>query len=219
MHGPLRLKTAKKFSINSRQIRSWVKDKKSILQNSRSNAKRYTKEKFLLMEKKLEEELLELGKNGTSLKRWCFTHRRRKILNDLYPETECKFSDHWFGQFSNWKGLSLREKTHKRHKNPAVFRLSIQQYQAKLLPNRNGETTNYVTWLVLTKPLFPFVTGDNKTFDSTGAKEIRCATGSSGLYERQCTAQLTTFADGSILPTLLNFRGENKHIKIEEKPR
>ena len=151
MHGPLRVKTAKNFSINSREIRSWVKDEKSILQNSRSNAKRYTKEKFLLMEKKLEEELLELGKNETILKRWCFTHRRRKILNDLYPETEFKFPDHWFDQFSNWKGVSLSKKTHKRHKDPAVFRLSVQQYQAKLLPNRNGKTPNYVTWLVLTK--------------------------------------------------------------------
>lgn len=60
---------------------------------------------------------------------------------------------------------------------------------------------------------------DCKTYDSTGAKEVCCATGSSGIDKRSCTAQLKTFADGSVLPPLLIFKGEGKRIMIEEKRR
>ena len=48
-----------------------------------------------------------------------------------------------------------------------------------------------------------FVKDDNKTCDSTGTEEVWGATGSSGLDKRQCTAQLTIFVDGSVLPPLL----------------
>ena len=64
-----------------------------------------------------------------------------------------------------------------------------------------------------------FVINDNKTCDSTGTEEVWCTTGSSGLDKRQCNAQLIIFADGSVLPPLLIFRGEGKHVKIKEKRR
>ena len=60
---------------------------------------------------------------------------------------------------------------------------------------------------------------DNKTYDSTGAEDSWCTTESSGLDKRQYTAQLTIFADGSVLPPLLIFRGESKHVKLEEERR
>lgn len=63
----------------------------------------------------------------------------------------------------------------------------------------------------------PFVMDDNKTCDSTGTEEVWCATGSSGLDKRQCTAQLKIFAGGIVLPPRLIFRGEGEYIKIEEK--
>lgn len=49
----------------------------------------------------------------------------------------------------------------------------------------------------------PFVMDDNKTCDSTGTEEVWCATESSALDKRQCTAQLTIFVDSSVLPSLL----------------
>ena len=66
--------------------------------NSRPKAKRFTKEKCRLMEKKLHEDFLELCKKRTSAKRWWFTLHGRQILNDPYPEL--KFSDYSFGRFS-----------------------------------------------------------------------------------------------------------------------
>ena len=65
----------------------------------------------------------------------------------------------------------------------------------------------------------PFVMDDNKTYESKGAEEVWCVTGASGLDKRQCTAQLTIFADGSVLPPLLIFRGQGKRIKTEERRR
>ena len=122
--------------------------------NIRSNVKRYTKEKYPLMKEKLHKEFLELRKKGTGVKRSWFTLPGRQILNDLYREKEFKFSDHWFGQFSKRKGVSLRKKTHKNQKDPADLRFLIQQFHAKLLQEnkKNGKTTNYVTLLTLTKP-------------------------------------------------------------------
>ena len=60
--------------------------------NSRSTVKRSAKEKYQLMEKKLYEGFLKLCEKGTSLKRWWFTLRGRKNLNEFYPEIELKFS-------------------------------------------------------------------------------------------------------------------------------
>ena len=58
-----------------------------------------------------------------------------------------------------------------------------------------------------------------KTCDSTGAEEMWCVIESSDLDERQFTAHLTIFADGSVLPPLLIFIGKCISILIEEKRR
>ena len=60
--------------------------------NIRSTVKSSAKEKYQLMEKKLHEGFFELCEKGTSLKRWWFTLRGRKNLNEFYPEIELKFS-------------------------------------------------------------------------------------------------------------------------------
>ena len=63
----------------------------------------------------------------------------------------------------------------------------------------------------------PFVLDDNKTYEKQGAEEVWFATGQSGLEKRQCTVQLAIFADGSILPPLIIFRGKGLRIKLAEK--
>jgi len=59
---------------------------------------------------------------------------------------------------------------------------------------------------------------DGKSYDSTGAKEVWCSNASSGLDKRQCTVQLTIFADGvsRVRPTII-FRGQGKRISPNEK--
>ena len=65
--------------------------------------------------------------------------------------------------------------------------------------------------------LLSFAMDDNKSYDSTSTEEIWRATVNSDLDKRQCTVQLTRFADGSVLPTLLIFKGEGKRIKMQQK--
>ena len=64
----------------------------------------------------------------------------------------------------------------------------------------------------------PFVLDDGRTYDTTGAEEVWCSSGVSGLDKRQCTVQLTVFGDGvsRVRPTLI-FRGEGKRIKPDER--
>ena len=45
----------------------------------------------------------------------------------------------------------------------------------------------------------------NKTYEKTGSKEVWVVSGKSGLEKRQCTVQLTVFADGSSLLPLVIF--------------
>ena len=58
---------------------------------------------------------------------------------------------------------------------------------------------------------------DNKTYDKTDAKEVWVSSRQSGLDKRQCTIQLTIFADGSTLPPLFIFRGQGLRINPAEK--
>ena len=64
----------------------------------------------------------------------------------------------------------------------------------------------------------PFVLHDGKTYNDKGKKEIWCATAPSGLDKRQCTVQLTIFADGKprVRPTII-FRGQGKRVSKTEK--
>ena len=65
----------------------------------------------------------------------------------------------------------------------------------------------------------PFVVDDGRTYNQTGSKEILCASGSSGLEKRQCSVQLTIFAEGSVsrVRPLVIFRGKGLRIKAEKK--
>ena len=58
---------------------------------------------------------------------------------------------------------------------------------------------------------------DGYTYNQKGAKEVWTQSGSSGLNKRQCTVQLTVFADGKarVRPTII-FRGTGRRIKKSE---
>ena len=54
-------------------------------------------------------------------------------------------------------------------------------------------------------------------YDKVGPKEVWIASGQSGLEKRQCTVQLTMFADGSTLRPFIIFRGKGLNIQPDEK--
>ena len=64
----------------------------------------------------------------------------------------------------------------------------------------------------------PFVLDDGKTYADKGSSEVWCVSGSSGLDKRQCSVQLTIFADGvpRVCPLVI-FRGKGLRITRKEQ--
>ena len=64
----------------------------------------------------------------------------------------------------------------------------------------------------------PFVLDDGKTYADKGSSEVWCVSGSSGLDKRQCSVQLTIFADGvpRVRPLVI-FRGKGLRITCKEQ--
>ena len=66
--------------------------------------------------------------------------------------------------------------------------------------------------------LLPFVLEDNLTYNVKGADEVWSVTAQSGPDKRQCTIQLTVFADGNTrLHPLIIFKGIDLRISAAEK--
>ena len=64
----------------------------------------------------------------------------------------------------------------------------------------------------------PFVFDDGKTYADKGSSEVWCVSGSSGLDKRQCSVQLTIFADGvSRVRPLVIFPGNGLRITRKEQ--
>ena len=63
-----------------------------------------------------------------------------------------------------------------------------------------------------------FIIDDGKTYETTNSKDVWCKSGQSGLDKRQCTVQVSVFAD--VIPRirpLLIFCGQELHTKNSEK--
>ena len=59
---------------------------------------------------------------------------------------------------------------------------------------------------------------DRRTYDVKGADEVWSVTAQSGLDKRECTIQLTVFADGNTrLPPLIIFKGKGLRISADER--
>ena len=63
----------------------------------------------------------------------------------------------------------------------------------------------------------PFVMGDNRTYEKTDVDEVWIASDQAGLEKRQCTVQLTIFAEGTVLPPFLIFCDKGLQINPVEK--
>ena len=66
----------------------------------------------------------------------------------------------------------------------------------------------------------PFTFTNVPTYETKGAKTVRVQGGNSGLDKRQCTVQLTLFADGvpQVKPLVI-FRGTGKRIILTHRER
>lgn len=214
-------KTARKFEIDRKQVRAWVKKEEQIRgQKYKSKAHgRGCNSKYPLMEDKLYSEFLQLRKDGRKVKRWWFNTRAKQLMADLYPDVkDFKHSDQWFKGFRNGKNVSLRKRTHAAQHAPPSLRGALSKFHAKLLRVRRRGKFELSDIANMDQTPLPFVLDDGKTYNDKGEKEIWCATAASGLDKRQCTVQLTIFADGKprVRPTII-FRGQGKRVSKTEK--
>ena len=203
--------TANKFHVDRKQIRNWVQDEEKIQKlKHRGKANRYRRAKFPLMENELFTLFTDMRKEGRRIKRWWFNAKAKELTRQMYPDEvdSFKLSHRWFEGFCRRKNISLRRKTHASQKAPEQLRNSIENFHAKLLRERRKGNYTLRDLANMDQTPLPFVLDDNKTYDKKGADEVWIASGASGLEKRQCTVQLTIFADGSTLPPLLISRGK-----------
>ena len=213
--------TARQFKVAPKRIREWESLKEHI-QNQAGGCRskgRGRSSFFPLMEKQLHKEFRQQRLEGKRVKWWWFTARAKVLMKELYPDvSNFKFSEHWFRRFRVRFNLSFRKKTHVAQKAPHALVQAITNFHQKIHAVRESGVFSAADLANMDQTPLPFVLDDGKTYNETGAKEVWCASAASGLEKRQCTVQLTVFADGiSRVSPLIVFRGQGKRLAKKEK--
>ena len=220
-------RTSKRYELNTKTVLRWIKQESKIKDASKQSKhlKHQRKVMHPEMEKKLYDEYKKLRKKGLKVKGYWFKLRAQQILKDMDSETTFRFSDRWFGAFKRRHKISLRRATNVAQKEPEDKRRAIQQFHRQIREVASeGNQLNLLGQFQLCQvanmdqtPL-PFCFTDGSTYADTGEPTIWVRGGQSGLDKRQCTIQLTLFADGEPrVKPLLIFRGKGKRITFNEK--
>ena len=214
--------TALHFSIHRKHVRTWI-NTAEVIRNSKKGTKKLKsgrKAKYPLAERKLHDEFNIMPSEGRPAKRYWFNHKMAQLVREYHPDTADDFrhSDQWFSGFQHRWNISLRAKTHVSQKSPADCMSVILNFHRRLLLVRKRWMFQLCDIANMDQTPLPFILDDGKTYNKSGEKHIWCASGPSGLSKRQCTVQLTIFADGvPRIKPLLIFRGKGIRIKKTEK--
>lgn len=131
---------------------------------------------YPLVEKKLHEEFKAMRKDGKIVKQWWFNNRVKQLLKESNPaESNFKKSDCWFFSFCRRYCVSLRRKTHTAQKAPEQLKHVITKFHAKLLRERMRGSYKDCDIANMDQTPLPLVLDDGKTYDTSGAKEVWCA--------------------------------------------
>ena len=178
------------------------------------------------MEAQLIEEFRELRRKGLKVKGYWFKIRAKQILAQLKPEAQFAFSDGWFTGFKQRNNLSLRRATNTAQQ-PRTDKVSMLQHFHRTIRRVAAveETTSSsdVGRFSLSQianmdqtPL-PFSFAGGETYNEAGARTVWVRGGASGMNKRQCTFQLTIFADGvPRVKPLIIFKGTGQRIPLLE---
>ena len=178
------------------------------------------------MEEQLHTEFRELRRKGIKVKGWWFKTRAKQILELNKPDSTFRFSEGWFINFKRRYRISLRRPTNTAQKQPDDKEEAIKEFHRKIrkiqLPGEGDGPQEEKFELhqianVDQTPL-PFSFTQGPTYETTNASTVWVRGGQSGLDKRQCTVQLTIFADGEprVKPFLI-FRGKGKRISLKER--
>ena len=121
-------------------------------------------------------------------------------------------------RFCRRYGVALRRKTHAAQTDSKQLAPATTKFHSKFLRvcRRGVYQTKDITNMDQTPP--PFVLDDGKTYADKESSELWCVSGSSALDQRQCSVQLTIFADGvpRIRPRVI-FREKGLRITRKEQ--
>ena len=190
-------RAAQRFGDNRKQVRTGLKNEEIIQQQKHSSKAcgRGCAAKNPIMENAFYAEYKEARVKGNFLKRWWFNTRVKQLLKDNYPGKELKCSDQWFMIFCQRYGVAQRRKTHAPQTDPKKLAPAITKFHSKLLRVRRRGVYQTKDIANTDQTPLPFVLDDGKTFADKGSSKVRRVSGSSGLDKRQCSVQLTIFAD------------------------
>ena len=153
-------------------------------------------------------------------------------MDELHPDVNFKMSNRWFQAFKSRYNISLRRPTHTAQKNPEEFRVIVQQFHRYLRQTaalKEEELKDKQIGLLGPWELSDIANMDQtplkfcfntkgSTYNNTGEKTVWCRTSGSGHEKRQCTVQLTIFADGvSHVKSLIILKGTGQRIALNER--
>ena len=197
--------TSKKFALNTKTVLRWVREEEKI-RETKKGSRRVAFEKsafFPDMEERLYDKYKQLRRKGLKVKGWWFRVRGKHLLLELHPEASFQFSCSWFDGFKNRYRISLRRATNACQKAPDDKMEAIRQFHQSIRRKAKSEQSSgpLGRWTLrhianVDQTPLPFTFTDGATYVDTGEKTVWVRGGSSGLDKRQCTVQLTLFADG-----------------------
>ena len=222
-------RTCQKFDLNTKTVLRWIKSWKAI-HDSKKGRKRVSFDRTAEhpgLEEVLYEEYRKLRQRGLKVKGWWFQTRGKQLLESISPGDKFKFSNQWFHGFKKRYNISLRRPTHKAQVIPSSKSELIQSFHRDIRAkaatgNQLGPLGRFRLSCIanVDQTPLPFTFTNGPTYESKGAKTVWVQGGSSGLDKRQCTVQLTLFADGvPRVKPLVIFRGTGKRITFTEKLR
>ena len=223
-------KTCQKFDISKPSLFTWIKGEKEI-KSSKKGSKRVKgggRAPFWPdVEEKLVIEFQELRKKGLKVRQYWFKTRARQLMKEMHPDMNFSFSQGWFDRFKYRKEISYRTATNIAQKKPSDheekirnFHLSIRRVAACKGNSSVGELGKFSLSTIanVDQTPLPFTFNKGQGYDKKGSKTIWHQGAQSGLEKRQCTVQLTIYADGvPRVKPLLIFRGKGLRITNAEK--
>ena len=174
------------------------------------------------MEEVLYREYKELRSKGLKVKAWWFQLWAKQILHKLQPQ-----ATFFFCCLKKRHSISKRRATNMCQKEPTDKCTAIQQFHQ--LIRRTAREGNQVgqlgQWTLsnianMDQTPLPFTFSDGETYADKGDHSVWVRGGASDLEKRQCTVQLTIFADGETrVKPLVLFRGKEKRNTLVELAR
>ena len=221
--------TSKHFGLNTKTILRWAADQDKIRKSKKGSkhVKHQRKAVYPDMEEVLYQEYQEHRRKGLKVKGYWFKARARQLMSEMHPDAPFRVSEGWFTGFKVRHFISFRRSTNTAQRPPADKMDLIRQFHREIRKTAavgGGDEQQSVGRFKLSQianmdqtPL-PFSFCEGPTYADTGEKTVWVRGGASGMEKRQCTVQLTIFADGEPrVKPLIIFKGKGLRIPLREK--